>query len=91
MATVWDVQQEILAKFKELSIPDRLTLVESVLYLIREDLQHAGQPLSRAERKRRLAAAAEALLPEYLAGGELTAFSVLDGEDFYAEGRDLVD
>jgi len=86
MATLWDTQQEILAKFKELSIPDRLTLVETVLHLIREDLQRAGQTTNRADRKSQLAAAAEALLPEYLAGGELTVFTVLDGEDFYAEG-----
>ena len=31
-------------------------------------------------------AAAEALLPDYQVGGELTVFTVLDSEDFGAEG-----
>jgi hypothetical protein len=39
------------------------------------------------DRKRQLASAAEALLADYAAEGELTAFSVLDGEDFHAWGR----
>jgi hypothetical protein len=33
-----------------------------------------------------LATAAEALLPDYKAGGELTAFTALDSEDFCTEG-----
>lgn len=42
-------------------------------------------PLSAvAERKRQLAVAAETLLSDYAARGELTAFTALDGEDFYA-------
>jgi len=32
--------------------------------------------------KQRLAKAAEVLLPDYQAGGDLTAFTVLDSEDF---------
>ena len=45
---------------------------------LREDLQQVGQPLTRAERRRQLSAAAEALLPNYVAGGELTIFTALD-------------
>jgi hypothetical protein len=45
-----------------------------------------GQPLTQTERRRQLAAAAEALLPDYAAGGELTIFTALDSEDFYASG-----
>jgi hypothetical protein len=44
------------------------------------------QPLTRMERRRQLAAAAEALLPDYAAGGELTIFTALDSEDFYVSG-----
>jgi hypothetical protein len=40
------------------------------------------QPSSQAEMKQRLAKAAEVLLPDYQAGGDLTAFTVLDSEDF---------
>jgi hypothetical protein len=35
-------------------------------------------------RKKELADAAQALLADYRAGGELTAFTSLDGEDFNA-------
>jgi len=36
------------------------------------------------EELKKLAAAAEALFADYAGDGELTAFSVLDGEDFHA-------
>ncbi len=77
-------QVEMLEELKRFTIPERLTIAETALRLIREDLQQVGQPLTRAERKRQLAAAAEALLPDYTAGGELTIFTALDSEDFYA-------
>lgn len=79
-------QVEILQELKKLTIPERLTIVEGVLRLIREDLQQVGQPLTRTERKRQLATAAEALLEDYAAGGELTIFTALGREDFYASG-----
>ncbi|GFP38590.1 hypothetical protein, partial [Candidatus Hakubella thermalkaliphila] len=78
-------QVEILEELKKLTIPERLTVVEGVLHLIREDLEH-GQLLSWTERKRQLATAAEALLPDYTAGGEMTIFTALDNEGFYAAG-----
>jgi len=76
-------QTEILEELKKLTAAERLTIIEAALRLIREDLQQVAQPLTRIERKRQLAAAAEALLPDYSAGGELTAFTALDGEDFH--------
>jgi len=77
-------QVEILEEFKKLAIPERLTIVEAVLRLIHEDLQQVRQPLTQIERRRQLAAAAEALLPDYAEGGELTIFTALDSEDLYA-------
>ncbi len=77
-------QVEVLEELKKFTIPERLTFVEAALRLIREELQQAVQPLTQAERKRQLAAAAEALLQDYAAGGELTIFTTLDSEDFYA-------
>ena len=79
-------QVEILEELKRFTISERLTVVETALRLIREDLQQMEQPLSRTERKRQLTAAAEALLPDYTANGELTIFTALDSEDFYASG-----
>ena len=80
-----DVAQiEILEELGQFTIPERLSIVEAMLRLIRKDLEQVEQPLIRTERKRQLAAAAEALLPDYATGGELTTFTALDGEDFYA-------
>ena len=65
----------IIIYYNNISPPD-LTIVEAALRLIREDLQQVGQPLTQAERRRQLAAAAEALLPDYAAGGELTVLGL---------------
>jgi hypothetical protein len=77
-------QIEVLEELKRFTIPERLTIIEATLRLIGEDLQEVEQPPSQAERRHQLAAAAEALLPDYAAGGELTIFTALDSEDFYA-------
>ena len=74
---------EILEELKKLTTTERLTIIEAALHLIREDLQQVEQPLARTERRQQLAAAAEALLPDYAAGGELTIFTALDSEDFH--------
>ncbi len=79
-------QTEILEELKKLTTTERLATIEAALRLIREDLQQREQPLAQTERKRQLAAAAEALLPDYAAGGELTIFTTLDAEDIHAEG-----
>ena len=73
-------QVEMLEELKKLTPAERLTFIEAALHLIREDLRQTEQ--SSEERKRQLAAAAEALLPDYTAGGELTVLTDLDGEDF---------
>jgi hypothetical protein len=71
-------QIQILEELKKFTIPDRLTIVEATLRLIREDLQQERQLLPWEERRRKLVAAAEALRPDYAAGGELTIFTALD-------------
>jgi hypothetical protein len=75
-------QTEILEELKKLSTEERLAVIEAALRLIRENLQQVEQPVLRAERQRRLAAAAEALLPDYAAGGEVTIFTALDSEEY---------
>jgi len=77
-------QVEVLEELRRFTIPERIAVIEATLRLIREDFQQMRQPLARSERRRQLAAAAEALLPDYAAGGELTVFTALDSEDFYA-------
>jgi hypothetical protein len=71
---------------------EEFALVEEILEQQSQTLSEADkldqmeQPLARTERKRQLAAAAEALLSDYTADGELTIFTALDSEDFYASG-----
>ena len=79
-------QTEILEALKKLTTAERLATIEAALRLIREDLQQAEQTLARTERQRQMSAAAEALLPDYAAGGELTIFTALDAEDVHVEG-----
>ena len=75
-------QTEIMEELKKLTTVERLAVVEAALRLIREDLQEGDQSLTKIERKRQLAEAAKALLPDYTTDSELTAFTALDGEDF---------
>ena len=83
-------QTGVLEGLKILTTTERLTVIEAALHLIRKDLQQVDLPPARTEKRRiddirrQLAAAAKALLPDYQAGGELTIFTALDSEDFYA-------
>lgn len=79
-------QAGILEELKKFTISERLTIIEAALRLIREDLQQVGQSPARSEKKHLLATAAKALLQDYATDDELTIFTALDGEDFYAEG-----
>ena len=79
-------QIEILEELKKLALPERLRVIEAALRLVRVDIQHEEKPLNGAERTRQLTVAAEALLSDYSAGGELTVFTALDSEDFHAQG-----
>lgn len=78
-------QTEILEALRTLRARERLTVLEVALQQIREDLQQMEQPIALIEKKRQLAAAAEALQPDYAAGGDLTIFTALDSEDIDAE------
>ncbi|HEX30810.1 TPA: hypothetical protein ENG04_12095 [Candidatus Poribacteria bacterium] len=79
-------QTEILEELRKFTISERLTIIETALRLIREDLQQVEQSLTRSEKRRLMATAAKALLQDYATDDELTIFTTLDGEDFYAEG-----
>ncbi len=74
----------ILEEIKQLTTTEQLTIIGSTLHLIRGDIQQVEYPFERTEGKRQLAAAANALLSDYAAGGELTVFTALDSEGFYA-------
>ncbi len=75
---------EILDELKKLSLSERLTIIESAIRLIRDDLEPAERRLDTSRQQ--LAAAAEILLADYTANTELTVFTALDGEDFHEKG-----
>ncbi len=77
-------RREMLEELKKLGIPERLTIIEAAVRLVREDLEQAEPPLARTEERRQMAAAAAALGQDYSAGGELTIFTALDPEDIRA-------
>jgi hypothetical protein len=77
-------KKEILEELKKLSPAERLVVIEAALQELRGDLQQSEPPPGKEDRKRQLASAAGALFADYAADAELTAFSVLDGEDFHA-------
>ncbi|HEY4688657.1 MAG TPA: hypothetical protein VIK33_05045 [Anaerolineae bacterium] len=79
-------QTEILEELKRLSTAERLEIIEVVLRLVREDLQHTEPALLYKQKKQHLSAAAEILRPDYVTDSELTTFIALDGEDFDAQG-----
>lgn len=76
--------QEILQVLPDLSLEDRLTIVEAALRLINQE-----KKLSRTEQKRQLQAAAMMAVSDYAPESTLLVFSELDGEDFhdYSEGE----
>jgi hypothetical protein len=80
------IQVDVLAELKKLSTTERLRVAEEALQLVRRDLEGAQSLDARSGRAQQLAAAAAALRDDYAAGGELTAFTALDGEDFRAPG-----
>ncbi len=74
-------QKQILEEMKNLTVEERLTILEATLSMIREDLRQRRE--RKDDRKKILTEAASALLKDYNTDKELTAFTVLDSEDFY--------
>jgi len=74
---------EMLETLKQLTLTERLALMEAALHLMREELQQRAQQPATYERTERLAAAAKALLSDYTTETKLTSFTALDSEDFY--------
>ncbi len=72
--------REIINEIKQLSNAERLAIVEEATRLIRQELA----PTTIPSDETRLTAAAKALLDDYASDKDLTAFTILDGEDFRA-------
>lgn len=67
---------EILKELPKLTPAERLSIIEAASQLNRQEAWSAEQ--------QQMAQAAQALLPDYEAGGELTIFTTLDSENFHA-------
>ncbi|MFH0924899.1 MAG: hypothetical protein V1872_04590 [bacterium] len=79
-------QRQILEEMKKLGPSECLTIVEEVLHMIHNDLQKREKPvISLKKKKSQLQRAAESLLSDYSVHDELTIFTSLDSEDFYAK------
>jgi hypothetical protein len=76
---------QILEELTDLDLAERLAVIEAVVHAIREELAGRRAQGIDTDRAARLAAAAAALLPDYEAGGELTAFTSLDAEPVHAQ------
>ena len=63
---------DILLEINKLSLGERLGVVEK-----------ASRDIRLEEQRERMSVAAERLRHDYLNDPELTAFTALDGEDFY--------
>jgi len=70
-------QSEIIDEVKKLPPDQRFDTLEAILRLLRDEFR------GKSEIKERMARAAKKLLPDYSAGGDLTSFTALDGEDFH--------
>ena len=75
---------DFLKELQKLTPSERLAVIEAALQQLRADLEGTPESKSLAVRKNEMAAAAQALQRDYAAGSELTAFTVLDAEDFHA-------
>jgi len=75
---------DLLKELQKLTVPERLALLEAAVHQLRADLEGTPEPKSLVGIKQEMAAAAQALHADYAAGGELTAFTDLDAEDFHA-------
>ena len=76
-------QTEILDALKSMTPVERFSVVEAAIRLLREDIDPSGRAIAMEEKRLRMAAAAAALQGDYENDKELTAFTALDGEDFY--------
>ncbi|MBM4274100.1 MAG: hypothetical protein FJ134_06530 [Deltaproteobacteria bacterium] len=75
---------DFLKELQKLTPAERLAVIEAAVKQLRADLECTPEPEPLALRKKKMAAAAQALQADYAAGGELTAFTALDAEDFHA-------
>jgi hypothetical protein len=76
-------QVELLNELNKLDTADRLRIIEQAIHAIREELHPIIHKNDLRSNKNQLLKAAKLLAQDYKNDKELTAFTVLDSEDFY--------
>ena len=74
---------ELIEEIKKLEPLAQLDLAESTLRILRTDIRIEKEFNTTERQSKQLREAAAALLTEYHSNPELTAFSVLDSEEFH--------
>lgn len=81
--TLDKLRSQIREEVKKLPTAERLTILEDILQLIREDFSPTETSLTEKELDRELAEAAEMMAADYAPGGEMRLLTELDSDDFY--------
>lgn len=79
-------QSQLLNEFRQLSLPQQLEVIQAALRILAEHFQMIEPRVNGSKGHKSLAEAATLLLADYREDSELTSFTALDGEPFYAEG-----
>ncbi|MEP0877828.1 hypothetical protein NDA00_18610 [Funiculus sociatus GB2-M2] len=80
---------EILAALKQMTTEERLEIIEAASRMMREEIEDKARII--AEKKKRLRAAAEAAIPDYLPGGALHDLWSPDSEPYYDSEEELLE
>ena len=73
-------------EFRELPLQQQLEVIQVALRILAERLPVAEPRVNGSQEHKSLAEAATYLLADYAGDSELTSFTTLDGEPFYAPG-----
>ncbi len=77
-------QAQLLNEFRQLPLAQQLEVLQALLRIVAQQAQGVEQSANGRDEHTSLAEAANLLLADYQADQELTSFTVLDGEPFYA-------
>lgn len=79
---------EILTALKQMTTEERLEVIETASRLMREEIEEKNR--IKEERNKRLKAAAEAAIPDYMPGGRLHDLWSSDSEDYYESKKETL-
>lgn len=78
-------QAQLLREFSQLPLQQQIEVVQAALSIIGQSVQMVQQNKNGHSDHKPLAEAANLLLADYMEDEELTSFTALDGEPFYAK------